>query len=102
MAYHALMTVFLAFAVVTILRDIFENREIGFDHLLGAFSGFLLAGIAWGNLYLLIEVATPGAFTIGSGPRQAQLQPGTIAAIYFQLLQLHDAHHPGLMATSRR
>jgi hypothetical protein len=66
-AYHALMTVFLAFAVVTILRDIFENRQIGFDHLLGAFSGFLLAGIAWGNLYLLIEVATPGAFTIDPG-----------------------------------
>ena len=34
------MTVFLAFAVITILRDIFRNQQIGFDHLLGAFSGF--------------------------------------------------------------
>jgi hypothetical protein len=64
-AYHALMTVFLGFAVITVLRDIFRNPQIGFDHLLGAFSGFLLSGIAWGNLYLLTQTIDPRAFNIG-------------------------------------
>jgi len=63
-AYHALIAVFLAFAVVTVLRDIFENQRIGFDHLLGAFCGFVLLGIAWGNLYLLNELVAPGSFRI--------------------------------------
>jgi hypothetical protein len=63
-AYHTLTALFLAFAVVTVLRDIFENQRIGFDHLLGAFAGFVLVGIAWGNLYSLIDLVAPGSFRI--------------------------------------
>lgn len=66
-AYHTLIAVFLAFAVVTVLRNIFENQKIGFDHLLGAFCGFVLLGIAWGNLYLLVELLAPVRFA--SSPR---------------------------------
>ena len=61
---------FLAFAIAMILRDIFGNRRIRFEHLVGAFSGYLLAGLLWGNLYLLIELVAPGSF---------KLQPQVVA-----------------------
>jgi hypothetical protein len=63
-AFHVLVIGFLALAVAMILHDVFRNRRIRFEHLVGAFSGYVLAGILWGNLYLLIELIAPGSFKL--------------------------------------
>lgn len=55
---------FLCFVVWVILRTLFEQRQVSMDHLIGAFCGYLLAGIAWSSMYLLVEECSPGAYDI--------------------------------------
>ena len=62
--HHAFLVAFLGFAVAVILRRIFERKVVGDDDVLGAICGYLLAGIAWGSLYLLVELLVPGAFSV--------------------------------------
>jgi voltage-gated potassium channel len=62
--YHCLVVAFLGFAVVVILRHLFQARAIRVDQVLGACCGYLLAGVAWGNLYVLAELLLPGSFRL--------------------------------------
>jgi hypothetical protein len=58
------MIVFLSFAIVRILADILQTRAIALDDVIGAFSGFVLVGLVWGRLYLLIDGVLPNSFHI--------------------------------------
>jgi voltage-gated potassium channel len=62
--HHAFLVAFLGFAVAVILRRIFERKVVGDDDVLGAICGYMLAGIAWGSLYLLVELLVPGSFSV--------------------------------------
>ena len=63
-AYHLSAALFLGFAVVVIVRDLFRQEAIRFDELIGAFAGYLLLGIVWGSLYVVVEVLAPGSFSV--------------------------------------
>jgi voltage-gated potassium channel len=63
-AYHVSLALFVAFAVGVIVRDIFRRHAISFDEVIGAFCGYLLLGIVWGNLYVVVEVLAPGSFAV--------------------------------------
>jgi len=63
-AYHVSVVLFLGFAVGVIVRDVFKLHAIGFDDILGAFGGYLLLGVVWGSLYVLVEVLAPGSFAV--------------------------------------
>ena len=67
MTYHCLGVMFLSFAVGVILRDIFLSKRIGHDQILGACSGYMLAGVAWGNLYVVVDILYPGSFNVAPG-----------------------------------
>jgi voltage-gated potassium channel len=62
--YHCFLVVFVGFTVAVILRDIFRKRAISGDEVLGAFCGYLLAGVAWANLYAMTYLLVPGAFSV--------------------------------------
>jgi voltage-gated potassium channel len=62
--HHGFLVAFLGFAVAMILRDILERKVVQADHVIGAICGYLLAGIVWGNLYLLVELFFPGSFSV--------------------------------------
>ena len=62
--HHVFLVAFLGFAVTVILRRIFERKVVGGDDVLGAICGYLLAGIAWGSLYLLVDLLVPGSFSV--------------------------------------
>ena len=62
--HHSFQVAFLGFAVATILRDILERKVVRADDVIGAICGYLLAGIVWGNLYLLVELFSPGSFSV--------------------------------------
>ena len=64
MIHHAFLVVLLGFAVTVVLRRIFERRVVGGDDVIGAICGYLLAGIAWGSLYLLVELLVPDSFSV--------------------------------------
>ena len=63
--YEALLAaLFVAFAVAVILRRIFERKAIRTDDVIGALCGYLLAGVAWGNLYALVYLISPASYRI--------------------------------------
>lgn len=71
---HFGLVLFLGLAVAMILRHLFERRAINIDDILGTLCGYLLAALAWANLYGLIEVLMPGAFAIDSADAPALLE----------------------------
>lgn len=46
------------------MRHLFERRAVRFDDILGTMCGYLLAALAWANLYAAIELISPGAFLV--------------------------------------
>jgi hypothetical protein len=66
-AIHLGGAVFLALAVGVILRHLFERRAVNVDDILGTLCGYLLAAMAWANVYAMIELLAPGAFDV-AGP----------------------------------
>lgn len=62
--FHSLAAVFLALAVTVILKRIFQRQAIRTDEVIGAFCGYLLAAVAWGNAYALVYVLWPESFRV--------------------------------------
>ncbi len=62
--HHAFLAALLGFAAGVILRRIFERKVVRGDEVIGAICGYLLAGTAWGSLYLLVELLVPGSFSV--------------------------------------
>ena len=67
MIYHSALLLLLGFAVIVILRNIFAQRAVRSDDVLGAVCGYLLAAAAWSNLFMLIEIFVPGSYSVGQG-----------------------------------
>jgi len=63
-AHHAFVLLFLAMAVAIILRGVFEERTIESDHVIATVCGYVLAGVAWGNAYRIVDLLVPGAFSM--------------------------------------
>jgi hypothetical protein len=65
--YHSAALLLVGYATLVILRNIFEQRVVRVDDVLGAVCGYLLAAVAWSNLFMLIEMFVPGSFSVGPG-----------------------------------
>jgi hypothetical protein len=65
--YHSALLLLLGFATIIILRNIFKQRIVGSDDVLGAVCGYLLAAGTWSNLFMLFEIFVPESFTVGEG-----------------------------------
>ena len=63
--YHSAKLLLLGFAVIVILRNIFAQRVVRSDDVLGAVCGYLLAAAAWSNLFMVIEIFVPGSYSVG-------------------------------------
>lgn len=62
--YHISMAAFLGFVVALILGRLFRRHHLGIDDVAGAFAGYMMITVLWGNLYALVEVLVPGSFSI--------------------------------------
>ena len=67
LVYHSAALLLVGFATLVILRNIFEQRIVRTDDVLGAVCGYLLAAGAWANLFMLIEIFSPGSFSVSPG-----------------------------------
>src|SRR5215510_487172 len=65
--YHSAVLVLVGYATLVLLRNIFAQRVVRVDDILGAVCGYLLAAVAWSNLFMLIEIFLPGSFSVGPG-----------------------------------
>ena len=61
---YGLMVLFLSGAVYVILRQLFRAPAGSADHVLGAISGYLIAGDAWAGLNAITYHLLPTAFSI--------------------------------------
>jgi len=64
---HSAKLLMIGFAALVILRNIFAQRVVRADDVLGAVCGYLLAAGAWAHLFLLIESCLPGSFSVSPG-----------------------------------
>ena len=65
--YHSALLLLLGLAVIVILRNIFAQRAVRSDDVLGALCGYVIAAGAWSNLFILIEIFVPGSYSVGQG-----------------------------------
>ena len=65
--YHSAALLLTGFAALMMLRNIFRQRVVRIDDVLGAVCGYLIAAGAWSNLFMLIEIFLPGSFSVGPG-----------------------------------
>ena len=76
LVYHSAALLLVGFATLVILRNIFEQRIVRTDDVLGAVCGYLLAAGAWANLFMLIEIFSPGSFSVSPGVRRCARHMG--------------------------
>jgi hypothetical protein len=62
----AFMTAFCFFVIYCILDHIMKSKKVTKDILAGAASAYLLLGISWGILFMLIEFIKPGSFLMAN------------------------------------
>lgn len=62
--HHLLILVFMTFAVAIIIRGIFEENSIRHDHILATVCGYIIAGVAFGNAYQIIDLFVPHAYSV--------------------------------------
>lgn len=67
MIYHGCGMVFIGMAVIVILRGVFRSGKVGVDEIAGAFCGYMLTGVLFGNAYMMIDLLVPNAFQIAQG-----------------------------------
>ncbi|MEN8728315.1 MAG: ion channel [Desulfuromonadales bacterium] len=60
-------SLFLFLVGIKILIDLFRARKVTGDSLAGAVCVYLLIGLIWAYLYLIIEVFFPGSFSFTQG-----------------------------------
>ncbi|MDB5337260.1 MAG: hypothetical protein JWN70_2879 [Planctomycetaceae bacterium] len=100
--FHAAMPILLSFGFVVILRSIFEQKVIRFDDVLGAVCGYLLVGIAWGNLYILTELLIPNSFQMNTNLVASISDPHAKRFVfnYFSFVTLTTIGYGDILPTS--
>ena len=63
--FHTLAALFFVFMIGVILREIYREEGVTTDSVYGAFCGYLLAGLAFGHIFTIVEILEPGSFRAG-------------------------------------
>jgi hypothetical protein len=69
-----------------VLRQVFREGTITLQRIQGAVAVYLLLGLAWGNVYELIELIRPGAFRLPEPPANSADRAITLAYYSFVTL----------------
>ena len=64
LTYHFFAAAFFGIAVGVILHNAFRKRAIAIDQIIAGINGFLIACVAWGNLFLAIELLAPCSYAM--------------------------------------
>ena len=88
--FHVLVVAFLTFAAYVILRNIFAEKNVTGDDVLGTVCGYFIAGALWSHVYAVVELAAPGSFVFTPElAKQAMSWDGRVAIFnYFSLVTL--------------
>jgi hypothetical protein len=64
---HTALIVFVALVVVAITRNVWREREVTADTIVGGIAVYVLLGVAWAAAYQMLEASVPGSFEVVSG-----------------------------------
>lgn len=81
----ALLTLLLLYTGATVLLHVFREDIVTFDTLIGAFSVYLLMGLAWSGIDSLLYLQGPGAFHLPDGWRPTH-ESGITVDVPFNIL----------------
>jgi hypothetical protein len=57
---------FLGFMVVALVRSVVTARCVTWETISAALAGYLIIGVAWTDLYCVLELKSPGSITVAS------------------------------------
>ncbi len=60
----AFALLFYLFTIIIIVSDVFKYEEVSGDTIYGAICVYLLIGVTWTAIFILIEILKPGSFYI--------------------------------------
>jgi hypothetical protein len=84
-----LLTVaWLGYATWIIVGQLFQRREVTVETILGAIIAYLLIAVAFMQLYLLVELQSPGSFTGLADAAEPNRQQMGATMLYFSLVCL--------------
>jgi hypothetical protein len=70
---HALRLVFLCYVVALVVRRVLADRAVTLDTVAGAACAYMVLGLVWGELFLLLESSRQGSFHV---PPEWTVGPG--------------------------
>lgn len=56
---------FLSYSVFAVVRVVIREKTVTLDSVFGAMAGYLLLGLAWSNVYMILYTISPDAFDYG-------------------------------------
>jgi hypothetical protein len=88
------MIVFLIYILLAILRRVLSAHRVTLTELLRAVNGYIMMGIAFGLLYILVEILIPGSYHYSYGDQSI----GSL--LYFSFVALSTAGFGDITAIS--
>ena len=86
---------FFALALILILSHVKKQREVTRDVVMGAVCAYFLLGIIWAHIYFLLEIASPGSFSL---TREFSRNPAHF--IYFSFITLTTVGYGDILPVS--
>jgi hypothetical protein len=84
---HVLRVAVLLGATVAVLHDVVRSKRVTMDTIFAAASAYLLMALAWASVYITLEAARPGSFSLGpiDGPQAMGMEA---QLTYFSLITI--------------
>jgi Ion channel len=73
--YMAVLWIFLLYTALVIFRHVLSFGPIYADRVHAALSVYILLALSWACIYALIEILSPGAFTMGAASTDMHARP---------------------------
>lgn len=83
---------FMAYLIVTILRDVFNGKRTSGEQIFGAVAAYLLLGLLFTSIYGFIALVDPNAFTVNDAIanelRSSEAERGFSLLTYFSFVTM--------------
>jgi hypothetical protein len=86
--FHLLAAGFFCFTIGVILRGIHREKGLSADSVYGAFCGYLLAGLAFGHVFNVLELLEPGSYRGEAFGREMSDERRHFLLTYFSFITL--------------
>ncbi len=72
--YTGVLAIFLLYTALVIFRHVLSFGPLFADRVHAALSVYILLALAWASIYALVEIVSPGAFSLAAAPTGAHAE----------------------------